>query len=279
MRRSVQGPSQTNLTRLAADPFFSFLLFSCLFFTGCWTSTTEGDALRRDVTALQTSLNAEIQKAKQDRTKLQKIMEQATALLTRNSADVGAQVERLQAKVDKFSGQMEERQNKLNDLAQKFSDFQAKVDVKLEGLTTQSKSPPVPEDKDQLFNLAASKLSASDHQEARRLLRHFISRFSSDPRVDQAQLMLGDSYYAEQKFAPAIVEYKVIIEQYKQSAAVPDALAKIGMSFYQLKFCSDAQLFLSQLLKKYKKHPQANTAQKVLKLIQRYRTNQSVCRP
>ena len=128
------------------------------------------------------------------------------------------------------------------------------------------------------FDREMGKLSAGDHPEARRLLRHFRSSYPKDPRVDQAQLMLGNSWYAEQKFAPAIVEYKKIVEQHKKSKVYPDALYKIGMAFYQLKFCSDAKLFLSQLVKRHRRHQQAKRARKVLKLIRRYRRNRAFCR-
>jgi len=259
-----------------------FLCTASIGASGCWTSRADGDSLRRDVDALKRELSSDIRKANQERAKLQQIMEQATALLTRNNADVGAQVERLQAKVDQISGSVEERQKKVEEVAQRLSDFQAKVDVKLEGLSNESaqnKNPPTPNDKDELFTLASTKYSAGDQQEARRLLRAFITRFPTDARMDRAQLMLGDSYYTEQKFAPAIVEYKKIIEEYKQSTVVPDALAKIGMSFYQLKFCSDAQLFFSQLLQKYKTHPQASTAKRVLDLIKKNKRDRNVCRP
>jgi len=248
---------------------------------GCFTKE-EGDALRREVNELKQEMAKEHTKSERDRGRTQKVMEQATSLLTRNNADVGVQVERLQSKVALLTGQLEERQKKLDELAQKFGDFQAKVDVKLEGLAGQSaqnQNAPTPTDKEQLFAQASAKLAAGDQQEARRLLRHFIDRFPQDPRVDKAQLMLGDSYYTEQKFAPAIVEYKKIVEQYRQSAVVPDALNKIGMSFYQLKFCSDAELFFSQLLKKHKRHPQAANAARVIGLIRRYKNNRSVCRP
>jgi TolA-binding protein len=264
------------------NPIAALFGVALLGLGGCWTSRSEGEVLRRDVDSLKRQISADMRKAEQERVKLQRIMEQATGLLTRNNADVGVQVERLQAKVDKLSGDLDERQRKMNELAQKFADYQAKIDVKIEGLSgesAQNKNPPVPNDKEELFRNASAKLAAGDHQEARRLLRHFITRFPTDSRMDKAQLMLGDSYYAEQKFAPAIVEYKKIIEQYQQSTVVPDALAKIGMSFYQLKFCADSQLFFSQLLKKHKKHPQAATATKILQLIKRYKSNRQFCRP
>ncbi len=249
--------------------------------TGCMTRA-EGDAVKADVEALKKQLAEQATKAEIERAKLQKVMEQATGLLTRNNADVGVQVERMQTRLDRIGGDVEERLKKVDDLDKKFSDFKAKVDIKLEGLSgssPQAKNPATPTDKDELFRQAAAKLAAGDHPEARRLARSFLERFPSDPRVDRAQLMLGDSYYAEQKFAPAIVEYKKVIEQYPKSAQVPEALNKVGMSFYQLKYCSDAELFFSQLAKKYKKTPQAANATRVLGLIKKYKKNREICRP
>ena len=184
----------------------------------------------------------------------------------------------MQARVSEFAGRLEEQQQKIDEQTQKFDDYQAKIDVKLEKLAGDT-SAPVPENKDEILAQAQSKLTAGDHQEARRLLRHFISRYPDEARVDRAQLSLGDSYFSEQKFAPAIVEYKKILEQYKKSAVVPDALAKIADAFYQLKFCSDAQLFFNQLLKRYPRHPQAAKAKKILGLIKKFRGNRTVCRP
>jgi TolA-binding protein len=245
---------------------------------GCFTQS-EGEALRRDLERLKRELEDKAKQAERDRAKLQKVMEQATALLTRNSADVGAQVERIQAKVDKVAGEVETRNKRVDELAQKLGELQAKVDVKLESLASGSKPTPTPTDKDELFKQAQSKLAAGDQLEARRLAREFITRFPSDPRLDRAQMLLGDSYYTEQKFPNAIVEYRKVIEQYKHSAMLPDALAKIGMSFYQLKYCREAADFFNELLKKHKRHAQAAQAKKVLALIKRFRHNRSVCNP
>ena len=265
-------------------PLASLLLSAALLVptAGCWTSASEGEALRKDVEVLKKQLSLNIEQAKKERIKLQKVMEQATGLLTRNSADSGAQVERIQSKVAKLSGQMEETLVGFKKLQQKFDDFKAKLDVKLEGMAGQStgnRNAPVPTNKEQLFTQAQSKLAAGDHQEARRLAQHFITRFASDRRVHKAQLLIGDAWFAEQKFAPAILAYKKIIEQYKKSTSAPDALFKIGMAFYQLKFCSDAALFFQQLRKNHRRHPQIKRAKKVLKLIKRYRRNRNVCRP
>jgi TolA-binding protein len=280
MNERIAGDTGSQGSRLGWGRTTGVMLL-VLLVTSCFYMKSEGDAVKREVDELKQKLSGDLAKAETERVKLQKIMEQATALLTRNSADVGAQVERIQSKVDKLSGQMDLVEATVRELQQRTAEFQAKVDVKLEGLQTgggTAKAPPVPENKDELFQQAQNKISAGDHQEGRRLLRHFIERNPSDTRIDRAQLVLGDSYFSEQKFAQAIVEYKKIVEQFKQSSIVPDALYKIGMAFYQLKFCTDADLFLSQLIKRHKTHAQASRAEKVLQLIKRYKRDPKFCR-
>lgn len=255
------------------------LLGAALLLTGCWTSKEQGEALRKDVDQLKNRLVNDIAESRKERDKLQKVMEQATALLTRNSADVGAQVDRLQAKIDKLSGQVEEAEKKVNDVNQQLAEFKAKVEVKLDSLSSGAPQtqPPVPQDKEQLYSLAQSRLSAGDHQEARRLLQHFASTYPTDPRADRAELMLGDSYFAETKFAQAILVYRKIFVKGRASPVYPDALYKIGMAYYQMKNCRDAQAFLSELLKRYRRHPKAKQVRKILTLIKRYRKNRQFC--
>ena len=252
------------------------LFIAVLILSGCWTTKEQGQALQRDVEELKKRLHRDIQQSKDEREKLQKVMEQATALLTRNSADVGAQVERMQARLAKITGQVDEQEKKLDDINQQL----AKMEVKLDNLASgaQPKQPPIPQDKDQLFRLAQQKIAAGEHDEGRRLLRHFRSNYPTDPRADDAQLMLGDSYFAEQQFPKAIVEYRKIIDAKKKTNVYPDALYKVGMALYQLKFCSDAQLFLNQLVKRYRRHKEVARARKVLRLIRQYKRNPKFCR-
>ena len=175
-----------HLTKIHIAP----TLLLALALTACGYPKPEGEALRKEVDALKKELVDNRAKAKDERAKLQQVMEQVTSLLTRNNADVGAQVERMDAKLAKTVGQMETAVDKVNKFQTKFDAFKAKVDVKLEGLSGQTagnKNAPVPKDKDQLFKMAQSKFAATDLQAARRLLRHFMQRFASDTRVGAGQ--------------------------------------------------------------------------------------------
>ena len=244
--------------------------------SGCFSSE-EGEALKRDVEELKKRLSSRVEEGEKARKRLQKVMEQATALLTRNSADVGAQVERIQQQYAKLTGQLEELQKQVHDANQKFAQLQAKVEVNTEktDAQNQTQAPATPQE---LLKQAQAKRDANDHVSSRRLLRQFIGRFPTDAKAAQVQRMLGDSYFIEQKFPEAVVEYRKVLTKYKRNrSAVALALYKIGMSFYELKWCTDAKSFLQQFVRKHRRHGKASSAKKVLKLIRRYRRNRQFC--
>lgn len=244
-------------------------------------TASEGDALRKDIETLKQQRAVDIYKSKESTEKLKQVLEQATALLTRNSADVGALVERLQTDVNRLNGQIEEIKKTLNDLEKKINDLDSNIETKIKSLThsppTPSSETPLPQDKNQLFALAKSQLDAGKFKEGRSLLKTFLSKYTDDPNAAQAQLLLGDSYYKEEKLAPAIQEYRKIIENYKESPIVPDALFQIGMSFYQLKYCSDAALFFNAFIKGHKDHSKSPKVRQILNLIKKYKSNSSFC--
>lgn len=252
-------------------------LLGCLVITSCWTSKEQGKLLRQDLDQLKQQITTETDRAKAEQKKTKKIIEQATALLTRNSADVGAQVDRLQVRLEKSVGQVEALENRLIQREQQLAKLQSDLE-KLAANSPQQSLLAIPPDADQLFALAKNKYENSVFEEARRLFRHFCATYTQDPRAGTAQFMIGNSYFAEQKFAPAIVEYKKIVEQRKKSRLHADALFKIGHSFYQLRFCGDARLFLKQLVKKHSRHSTVKRARKILRLIRRNRKNRKFCR-
>jgi TolA-binding protein len=265
-------------SRLSSNrPLFATLLLFAL--TGCM-SKSDGEALRKDIEALKSQISSLQLQSEKERKKLQEVMEKATRLLTRNSADIGAQVDRLQTKVAKISGTAEEAARKVSELGKKYSDFQAKVDVRLEKIIAgvpEKKQNPVPTDAAQLFKEGRTKIARGRHKEGRRYLGHFVRLFPKDKRAPQAWLWLGHSYFRQGKFANAIQEYAKVIKQYGRSNAVPDALFHAGMAFWELKYCSDARKFLSELLVRHRRHPLCTRAKKVIKLIRKFRKNKRFC--
>ncbi|HSR96987.1 MAG TPA: hypothetical protein VLM79_08065, partial [Kofleriaceae bacterium] len=79
--------------------FFSLgaLLLGPVVMTGCFWVTTksEGETLRKDVTLIRGRLDAKEKTLDEQIAQLQKVLEDATRVLKRNSADIGADVESL----------------------------------------------------------------------------------------------------------------------------------------------------------------------------------------
>lgn len=236
---------------------------------GC-VSSEEGDALKRDITELKRQLAQNTGQAESERKKLQRVMEKATALLTRNSADVGAQVERIQTQNARLVGQIEELKQALGMMTQQLSQLKASLDVKRETTTQQNNSAL---NREELYQLGKQKVERGEHVAGRKLLRQFLTDSPRDKRAPLAQRLLGDSYYQEQKYTHAIVEYKKLLS----GADAAEARYRIGLSFYQLKYCGDAKTFLADFVKNNRRHPHLSNAKKILRLIKRYRRNRSFC--
>ena len=243
---------------------------------GCWTTKQEGEALRRDVEDLKARLAKTDERNKRERIKLQKVMEKATALLTRNSADIGAQVERIQNQQLKLTGKQDELAMKVAKLEKLVMELKGKLEAKEKG--TGAPGEPIPNDPAEIMKKAEARISEGYPAQARTLLKALVKKFPESSLVPKAYRLMGDSYFDQQKYAPAIVMYKKVLEKTPVGPEAAEATFKIGLSFYQLKFCSDADVFLSDFLAKNRKHTYAKRARKLRRLIRRYRKNPAFCR-
>src|SRR5579883_2715256 len=93
-------------------------MLALLFVGGCVTAA-QGDRMRSDIDALKNRFDQREQEIKQSRAELAQlhnVLKQATDLLTRNSADVGAQVQKLQTALADATGKIEEIQHRLGEL-------------------------------------------------------------------------------------------------------------------------------------------------------------------
>lgn len=256
---------------------------ACMFFT----SAGEGKALRRDVDALksnvetrQAELSETVKKAEAELAKVEAATAEATKLLTRNSADVGAQVLDVRATLEKVEGQLAEASAAIEALRKEMGEYRAQTDVKLEALgnpASKSQAAPVPEDKQQLYAQAEEKLQAGHYEDARRLLRTYLNRFGSDDQADNAQLMLGESYFREEKFAAAIGEFQKVIDNFPKGDSVDDAFFKNGQAFFKLKYCTDGRVFLQELIRRFPRSSLLAEARKLLDEIDKAKKNRSKC--
>jgi TolA-binding protein len=242
---------------------------------GCVTSG-EGEKMQAEITDLRARLD-EIDKRdkeyKEQVVRLKKVLDEATSLLTRNSADVGAKAAKSEQDIAALQGRLEEMTHAEEMQARQLADASNRLETRLAALEqTATKivdkvAPVMPDDKDQLWTQAGQRLSGGQRDEGRRFYRVFVQRFPADPRAPQAYLAIGMSFVQESKFPNAAAEFQKILDTFPKAPEVPEAMWQLSHAFVELHFCTDARSLLADLVKRYPKSPRANDAKSELKTI------------
>jgi TolA-binding protein len=238
--------------------------------------------MRADISKLQDRVEVMEKRgteAEEQMARLRKILDEATALLTRNSADVGAKVNKHESELAAVMGKLEEAQHLLEQLQKKLGEGDARL-AALE--STQQRivdrvAPAMPEDKEALWSQALERQQQGNREDARRFLRAFIQRFPTDPRVPEAYIQIGRSFAVEGKHPQAAAEFQKVIEAFPKAAEVPEAMFLLGQSFVDLKFCTDAREFFNDLARRYPKSPRANEARQKVKDLQKVLKDKRFC--
>jgi tol-pal system protein YbgF len=86
----------------------------------------------------------------------------------------------------------------------------------------------------------------------------YLKSFPKSDRADDAQLNIGNSYYALGNFREAVTAYQKVISDFAQSDSVPAAYFKLGLSYEALKQPDLARNAYQTVIKN---HPNAMDAQ------------------
>jgi TolA-binding protein len=258
-------------------------LFACLslglplalFASGCLMTSADRNKIRSENQARDRRLDrleAQSQKAREEvdakLTELQQVIDQATQVVTRGSADVGAQVEQLRAQLATVEGLMAELKYKVDgfdqQLASQRTSFEEQM-AKQRAAPPKESEPAVPAEKDAHFLAAQQRYQSGEYDKARNLFREYVTRYAKDAKAGEAQYWVGATYTRQEKPAAALGEYRKVIAEFGKSSAVNVALYGLGDAFYQLKACTDAKNALQALIKRKPEPSLLGRTKKLLK--------------
>jgi TolA-binding protein len=266
------------------------LICATILLPGCfWTTTKhEGDLLRTDIADLKGRVSKQEATVDAKVAKLDESLAKATTVLQRNSADVGADVEKMSAELATLSGlindlRRENDQLKL-ELAKERAEGSEKVlalTARLDALDKGGVKPVVPAtgtlDKDPLWDGAVKKLAGTDVEGGRKDLRQYVSRFPQDMRADDAEFKIGESYQKEKAYEKAIESYQRVIDNYPMGDMVDDAFYAAGLAALEMKWCIDARAYFGELVRRYPQSPHIKNAKLKLDFIVKNAQNKKVC--
>ncbi len=229
--------------------------------SGCLMTTAAGDELRQQGQARDERIATLEQSSQQSRSEmdakmheLEQVLERATNVVTRNSADSGAQVEAMREQLARLEGTLEEVRHKLEGLIQEQAlykvDLEGRLATKVTGAKPAIDAAEIPADPEAHYKAGQAAYQAGDHEKARALFREFLVRYAADAKAGNAQYWIGASYLSENKPAAALGELRKVIATYDKSTAVNVALYGMADAFFRLKACSDAQSAAQTLIKR-----------------------------
>lgn len=244
------------MRKLALAP----LLFAA---TGCfWTTTkSEGKALRRDVNALETRVATKEGELQGKVDELQKTLDEAAKVLKRNSADIGAEVQRIDDEQRKALGLVTAAQANAEEVRVAFDRYKASTDERLAALEAKmaaleargTKTTTSPASADDLWQQGKVAFEAKKFSEAREAFKQLAVGYPTHDRADDAQYFRAETHFAEKGWDSAIGEYQKVFDKYPESTLADDALFRAGEAAENLKNCTEARAYFGLLKQKYPK--------------------------
>ena len=203
-------------------------------------TTGEGEKMRADIASLRTKLD-EIEKRdkeyKEQVVRLRTVLDQATKLLTRNSADVGAKAAKAEQDIAVLQGRIEELAHAIELQNRQAADERNRLETRLAALEqTQTKivdkvAPTMPDDKEQLWQQAAQRLASGSATTGGGSTACSSSASRRTRAPPQAYLAIGMSFVQESKYPNAAAEFQKVLTVYPTAPEVPggDVAAVAGV--------------------------------------------------
>lgn len=242
------------------NAFAPLILASALGASGCFWATTksEGDAMRHDIASLNDRVSTK-EKALDDQVKqLQAVIDEATKVLKRNNADIGADVDQLRNDVRTANGLASTINNTLGDLKVSFDKYKKDNDDRLDQLEQrvaqiESGKPGANSSPDDLWRLGTQAFEAQRWTDAVDIYKRLVTTYPTHQRAPDAQYFKGQCYTNLKDWDKAIGAYQALVEKYPDSSLADDGLYFAAQAAQALKNCTEARTYLGLIKSKYPK--------------------------
>jgi tol-pal system protein YbgF len=258
--------------------FLSTALMCVLLLGGC--------SLQEDIVRLDMRL-ATLESAQANLKETATQAETESSQLRTRFAEIQAEIDALRAELNRVRGGVEETQYALREkLAKAGADAELKrlearvrqIEAYLDlqpgeaprpeaavgggAVVAPAPDPPAPvlESPEALYQAAKRDFDRGAYEAAKNGFQQFLERHPKDPNADNARFWLGETYYREQWYEKAILEYQEVIENYPDGNKVPASLLKQGLAFFNLGDKGNARLILKELIRKYPDSSEAKIA-------------------
>lgn len=281
------------MTRSGARPLRTVcgLVAGSTLLAGCflWTTRGEGDQLldeNRDheerITAIEEQgrrdreeLAEQVKRAKTKVDELEGVLQKATEVVTRNSADLGVTVEELRQQIWQLEGNVTELRTQIAQQQREIQEERAETSRRLLqisqkiGLDVELDPSEIPQAREEHYAAAYRAYQARDYSRSRSLFRAYVERYTRDDQADNALYWIGKTYLEQDRPATALGEFRTILSQYADGDAIDETLLDMADAFYRVNACTDARTALETLIRSHPTSPLVEQARRKQREIQR----------
>jgi tol-pal system protein YbgF len=116
-----------------------------------------------------------------------------------------------------------------------------------------------------LYDAGYKAFTERRYADAVKSFTDFTVNYSKHNLIGNAWFWRGESYYQQNDFAAAALDYEQVISKYPANQKAPSAYLKQSMCFIKVDKQAVAKTRLNELIKKFPKSPEATRAQQLLK--------------
>jgi TolA-binding protein len=228
------------------------------------TSRHDGQQLRRDIAMLQARLETKETQLASEIAQLQKVFDDATRLLTRNGADLGAAVAELRVAIRETSASVTAVNTAVTEVDRGIAAIRVRVDA-VESRIAQLESgrPSARSSPDELWRLGSQAFEVRRFKEAISIFERLAEAYPTHVRADDALYFRGQGLGQLEAWSRAIAAYQKLLEKHPDSDLADDGLYFSAIAAKALKNCTEARTYLAILRSRYRKTNVAAAAAKL----------------
>lgn len=265
---------------LARPLLCSLLVIVALGPTGCFwiTSKSEGDELRRKVGGMQVRLDTKEQKLAAQIAELQRVFNDASQLLTRNSKDLGTAIAQLRSEIRGTAETAAVVKSSVTELELGMRAMRTRIDrIEVRIAQAESGKPTGRSSPDELWALASQAFEVKRYKEAISLFERLAETFPTHVRADDAMYFRAQAFGHLAEWNRAIAAYQRLRTLYPDSALADDGLYFAALAAKELKNCAEARTYLAIVRTKFPRTNVSQAAQKLDAQIRKDAKKKAVC--
>lgn len=273
---------------------FPRLTVACMVIVTLAGCASQGslDTVRNDVDAVKTrlfsverDLGGVRDESKTGLGSIEKTFKTDVAAVRRIAADIQATIDSTKSEIQALNGKMEDTalalkkpseelsryredaDRRIIQLEERMLKLQTAVDDLARKLAELPKQPPAPPAPDALYTKGLELFKTGEMPAAREAFQKFLEQNPQHDLASNAHYWIGETYYSEKSYEPAILAFQEVIKSFPDKEKVPAAMLKQALAFRAINDPKSARFVLKKLVELSPRSEEARKARELLKEI------------